>query len=199
MAKRKSLGSVDLLGLNAFGQNPGLSPIYGALIGGGTSNLVALLAGKFGSGSIAANRTLVGFGAGLAVSGGMYAMPATRHAALGSLVGAFLATGLRWLEGALFGSSNLGIAQISQLRGLGIAQMSQVSRPAGLGIAQINQLNGGGLGMPAMNNMPRPIGVAGPQLGAPQLQGSATLMGGPPTMNNMAARYGATLLGGGRH
>ena len=33
MAKHgKHLGSVDLLGLNAFGQNPGLNPIYGTLI-----------------------------------------------------------------------------------------------------------------------------------------------------------------------
>ena len=31
------IGKVDLLVLNSFGQNPGMSPILGALIGGGTT------------------------------------------------------------------------------------------------------------------------------------------------------------------
>jgi hypothetical protein len=200
--KRQLLGDVTLLGLNEFGQNPGLNPIYGALIGGGLANISALAIAKSGK----ANADAWGFGIGLGAAGVMYAMKGTRHAAIGAAIGAFLSTGLGWLESKLLGGG--------ALKGLGIPQVSYLN---GLGVPQVNYLNGSGFGIPSISDQPPAIGtipgVAGPSfagtqmgaggppislLGAPTTQSQkVTLMGGP-SVHGLSTSYGATLLGGGR-
>lgn len=199
----KMLGSVDLFGLNQFGQNPGLSPIYGALIGGGVSSVASFAAGKT---HMAGKQHLIGFAAGAAAAGAMYSMKATRHAAIGALAGAFLASGLPMIFKAVTGG------------GLGLPQVEYLS---GLGVHDISYLNGAGLGIPGIAPLPQTYGnvpgvngshggVAGSQIGAPgssapiDLLGAATaqsnqvqLLGGP-TISGLSAAYGATLLGGGR-
>lgn len=207
------LGKVDLLGLNAFGQNPGMNPIFGALIGGGVAGTTTILLRR-------ADRPVhpegIGFLAGLAVSAGMYAMKSTRHAALAGVVGAFFASGLAFLERVLGGSVVAPAETVSAgeevkgLRGLGIPQVRALN---GLGIPQARALNG--LGIPAASAVPTSAGtipgVAGSQLAAPgggnppvSLMGSPSAaavhllgIGGPP-VHGLAASYGATLLGGGR-
>jgi hypothetical protein len=202
MAKRrKHLGSVDLLGLNAFGMG-GVSPLYGTLIGGGTAGIAGILAKKFATpgGFVERNDQLIGFGAGVAVSAAMFSMKSTRSAAIYSLVGAFLTSGFHVLADMITGSrdKHLGIAQINALNGLGIPMLDNLPAPAGnvagLGIPQITDLPQPaglrGLGLPQMSNVTAPIGVAGPQLGRPQLVGMGT--------GGLASHFGATLVGGGR-
>ena len=204
MAKRrrhKMLGSVDLFGLNAFGQNPGLSPIYGTLIGAGAASIGGFAAGK--SASLASKKGWVGLAAGLAASGALYASTKTRHASLGAVVGTFVAAGLPMLFSAITGQSALGVSQVEYLNGLGVSQ--------------INYLNG--LGLTSMSELPEAQGTipgvagqsfAGPQMGRPgssapvDLLGASTsqsnqvsLLGGPP-ISGLSTAYGATLLGGGR-
>lgn len=186
---RKYLGSVNLLGLNSFGQNPGMNPIFGALIGGGVAGATAVGLRKSG----VAHADGYGLLAGLAVSGGMYAMPSTRHAALAGAVGAFLASGIAWLERSLLGG------------GLGIPSLRALN---GLGIPMARELNG--LGLPTMSPVSAPIGVAGNQLSGGGSAPPVSLMGqmspqaahlrgiGGPAVHGLSAAYGATLLGGGR-
>lgn len=203
MAKKKSaslLGSVDLFGLNAFGQSP-MSPVYGALIGGGAATVGAFAASKTAA---ADKKEWIGLGAGLAAAGALYANKKTRPAALGAAVGSFLAVGMPMLFKAVSGQA-LGVAQVEYLNGLGVPQ--------------INYLNGAGLGLPGISMVPDAQGTipgvhgtsfAGPQIGSPgasapvDLLGAATaqsnqvsLLGGP-TISNLSQAYGATLLGGGR-
>lgn len=197
----KMLGKVDLLGLNSLGQNPGLNPIWGTLIGGGSAGVATIVA-RQASGKAAAHAELVGLGFGLAVSGAMYAMRSTRHAAIGSAIGAFLATGIAWLEKTLLGGS--GVA------GMGIPNVRALN---GLGIPQARMLNG--LGVPMVSPTPTPVGtipgVAGNQLASPGLSAPPVSLLGPmspqaahlrgiggPSVHGLSAAYGATLLGGGR-
>lgn len=189
---KRLLGSVDLLGLNGLGQNPGLNPIFGVMIGGGVTSVTALALRHAASGTAAANSDAIGFGAGVAASLAMYAMKGTRHAAFASLAGAVFASGLRALEKLLSAPAGVGIPMIEHL-----------------GIPQITALNGG-FGMHQLGPIPQSYGtipgVAGTQLGgaappvdllgdqSPQQQ-QAVLLGGPQT-SAMANHYGANLFGG---
>jgi hypothetical protein len=115
--KRKHglMGEVNLLGLDSFGQNPGMSPITGALIGGGVANLTSLAFGNMtmfqtastpGGTPAAQNRHLYGLLAGLVATGGLWLSGPTRarHAAWGALVGTFLTEGLPMLEKLILGT-----------------------------------------------------------------------------------------------
>lgn len=185
------LGKVNLLGLNSLGQNPGMSPIFGLLIGGGTSYIGGKILAKTGSG----NPELFSLLGGLAVSGAMYAMRATRHAALYSALGAVLTSGLSWLDRVLLPKMGLGIPSLRSLNGLGVPMVRSLN---GLGVPSIspvhapvgiagNQLSSGGLSAP-------PVSLLGPV--SPQ---AASLRGrGGPPIHGLSAAYGATLMGGGR-
>jgi hypothetical protein len=210
----RALGKVDLLGLNSFGNPVGLNPIWGVAIGGGTSAVVTMAARHSGSVSLMARPELFGIGAGLAVSGAMYAMKSTRHAAIGSVVGTFIGAGLAYLEKLVFGTAQvaaatatqaqvqatgtagmgiptarmLGIPQARNLNGFGVPMISERHTPAGTipGVAG-NQLAGAGFSAP-------PVSLLGPT--SPQ---AAHLRGiGGPAVHGLSAAYGATLLGGGR-
>jgi hypothetical protein len=205
----KLLGNVDLLGLNQFGENPGMNPLYGVLIGGGVAGGTSLLLSRGAPTSTATqNADLIGFLVGLASGGALYAMKSTRHAAFGALAGAFLASGLKWLEGALFGPSAPAGAPVSgRGRGMGLPQINALN--GGFGLPQISALNGG-FGLPTATNLPQSQGtipgVAGPQVsgfGAARGGGArppVNLLGqqlaaGGPNISGLSARYGATLYG----
>lgn len=214
---RKMLGSVDLLGLNAFGENPGMNPLWGTVIGGSVSALTSITLGHVaGPGSLSNNRELIGFLAGGAVAGAMYAMPKTRHAAIGTLLGAFFASGISYLERVLLGTVSLPTATAQTATA--VAAQAGAGTQGALGIANIKALNGGGLGLSTVRNLngglglatianrSRPAGtipgVAGPRVGNGQspvhLYGPQTansrqvhLMGGPQ-IHGIASHYGAT-------
>jgi hypothetical protein len=209
--KYKMLGNVDLLGLNEYGKNPGLSPIWGAVIGGGVAGVTSMAVGHAMTGSAQTNRDLFGLGAGLAVSGIMYAMPSTRHASIGAAVGAVLAAGLSYLERTLMGTVQLPAATAavasqvaaaaSGTPGMGIATTRALN---GLGISTTRALNGLGIATTAARVAPVGTipGVAGLRLGngqppinlmGRQTAGSAQvrLMGGPQT-HGIAGHWGAT-------
>jgi hypothetical protein len=212
MSRYKMLGNVNLLGLNEYGRNPGMSPMWGALIGGGVSGGVSLALGHMTTGRTQQNRDIIGLGAGLAVSGVMYSMKSTRHAAFGAMLGSFLAAGLSWLERMLFGTVQLPAATAatasaiasgapSGVQGLGIATTRALN---GLGISTTRALNG--LGIATTQQRTSPVGtipgVAGLRLGNGRppvnLMGQQTaasrqvqLMGGPP-IHGIAGQWGAT-------
>jgi hypothetical protein len=209
----KMLGSVDLLGLNNFGNPVGLSPIWGAAIGGTVAGGTAILLRHTATAG-AKHPEAYGLLAGLAASGAMYAMKSTRHAAIGSALGAFLASGLALLERTLFATATVSAqnpAAASQtVAGMGIPMINPLN---GLGIPQARALNG--LGLPMISPTPHAQGtipgVAGNQLaGAGSSMPPVSLMGpmspqaahlrgvGGPAVHGLSAAYGATLMGGGR-
>jgi hypothetical protein len=210
----RSLGKVDLLGLNAYGQNPGLSPLWGTLIGGGVSGASTMLARHSGSGSGVKYAEGIGLGAGLATAGVMYAMKSTRHAALGAALGAAFASGIALLERLLFGTITAPAAAVvpaaGGTAGLGIPQINALN---GLGIPMARDLNGLGVPMIAERTAPAGTipGVAGNQLASPGASMPPVSLLGPmspqashlrgiggPAVHGLSAAYGATLLGGGR-
>ena len=194
----KLLGSVDLLGLNSFGQPVGMNPLWGMMIGGGVSSFTSMGLERMGSGKAAAHADLIGFLAGIATGGAMYAMKSTRHAAFGAFAGAFFASGLKWLGRVLFGAPTAA----KGTAGIGMPQI-QALNGGHLGLPQIQALNGAGLGMATASNVVAPQGtipgVAGPQIsgfGGPPVNLLGHRMGaGGPQVSGLSARYGATLLG----
>lgn len=222
MAKKyKMLGNVDLLGLNQYGENPGMNPIWGTLIGGGVAGLTSIYVRHNMTGTTQTNGDIIGLGAGLAVSGVMYAMKSTRHAALGAALGAFLASGLAYLERTLLGTVQLPAATAAVATQVAAAAtgatpaataagtsgrlgISTTRALNGLGISTTRALNGLGISTtmqrtPPMGTIP---GVAGMRLGngrppislfGPQSAGAAQvhLMGGPQ-IHGIAGHWGAT-------
>lgn len=195
---RKYLGEVSLLGLNEFGQNPGLKAHFGALIGGGAALATSFAVART---THSDKRVMYGLLAGLAASGGMYAMKSTRHAALWGALGAAVGAGIAW-------------AMKPKAAGTGIPSLNYLN---GLGVPEVQYLNG--LGIPEIMNVPQSQGTipgvhgagtafAGSRVGDSNpidLLGAATpqsakiaLMGGP-AVHGLSAHYGATLLGGGRN
>lgn len=195
----KLLGKVDLLGLNAMGQPAGLNPIWGMMIGGSVSSVTSMALSRT-AGRSARHSDLIGFLTGLAASGIMYSMRATRHAAFGAVAGAFFASGLKFLERILFGTPVL-VAPSSGTQGMGLPMMQPLN--GGFGLPMMQALNGG-LGLPSIAATVPPQGtipgVAGPQvsggIGHPpvSLLGQQLLSNGP-SISGLSARYGATLLG----
>jgi hypothetical protein len=194
----KLLGSVDLLGLNSFGENRGMNPLWGIAVGGGVSSVTQMVLAR-GSGKAATQADLIGFLAGLGAGGVMWSMKSTRHAAFGAFAGAFFASGMKWLERVLFGS-----AASKPVAGVGYPAINALN---GLGYPAINALNGGGGGMgyPAISRESIPAGtipgVAGPQMSGGIGQPPVSLLGqrlgaGGPQVSGLSARYGATLMGG---
>jgi hypothetical protein len=220
MAKKHGLmGELNLLGLGTFGG--GLSPLWGTLIGGGVAGITSMTLGHVKHGSMAKDREFYGLLAGLGASGVLFGMKSTRQsgAAFASLVGAFLASGLPWLEKKLLGTVQLPTAVAAQIP-------AAAGAVAGMGIARINELNGGlrgrqvsylnGLGIPSIAPQPESVGtipgVAGPSfagtqmgtrspvslLGAPSARSNQISLMGGPQIHGLSAAYGATLLGAGR-
>ena len=219
MAK-KMLGEVNLLGLDEFGQPFGMSPIWGSLIGGGAAGVTTIFARHSGNATLMANSEITGLVTGLAVSGTLFAFRSTRHAALGSVVGAILASGIAWLERQLLGTAVVATATPAAVTaatpttpgtsGMGLPMVRSLN---GLGIPQVRALNG--LGIPQISARPTPQGtipgVAGSQLAGAGLSAPPVSLLGPaspqaahlrgvggPMAHGLAAAYGATLLGGGR-
>jgi hypothetical protein len=193
----KLLGSVDLLGLNSFGENPGINALWGVGIGGGVSFATSTILARTGK---AAHADLIGFLAGIGAGGVMYAMRSTRHAALGAFAGAFLTSGLKWLAGVLFAPTAAVPAAATVPAGTSGVGLPMISN---LGMPSISALNG--LGMPAISNTVAPQGsipgVAGPQVSGGSFGGGppVSLLGqrlGGTQVSGLSARYGATLLGG---
>lgn len=208
---RRSLGKVDLFGLNAFGSNPGMDALYGVAIGGATAGVTTLALEHSGNATAMKYSDAIGFGVGMATAVGMWTKKSMRHAAYGAAAGAFFASGLSWVKSMLSSApqaaaidaaadpsksaaaTNTAAASGGTVAGLGIHQLRQLN---GLGIHQIRQLNGH-----QITNVSRPAGVAGPTLGSRppvQLYGrqsrNAKLMGMPAT-SGVASLYGATTFG----
>ena len=202
----KMLGQVDLLGLNAFGRNPGMNALYGTLIGGGTAGIASLMLKRRG----ASNPDMKGFLAGVVVSAAMYAMKKTRHASFGSLAGAFFAAGLSWLAGKFLGAgatptAGMGLPQLQALNGLGVPQVQYLNGSLGIpGIAPVppmyggtssvsNGLSGAHAGVSLSQSPPVDL------LGRATAQSAQAQLMGVPALSGLSSAYGATLLGGGRN
>lgn len=190
----KMLGQVDLLGLNAFGRNSGMNALYGTLIGGGTSGVTSLMLKRRG----ASNPDMKGFLVGVVVSGVLWSMKKTRHAAFGSLAGAFFASGLSWLASKFLGAgvtptAGMGLPQIQALNGFGIPGITPVPPMYG-GVSTMSGLSGVGHAGVSLSQTP-PVDL----LGRATAQSQQAALLGVPALSGLSSAYGATLLGGGRN
>ena len=201
----KMLGQVDLLGLNAFGKNPGMNALYGTLIGGGASGITSIMLKRRG----ASNPDFKGFLVGVVAAAVLWSMKKTRHSAFGALAGAFFASGLSWIAGKMMGAgatptagmglpqlqalNGLGVAQIQQLNGLGIPGIAPVPPMYG-GYSSVSGLSGAGHAGVSLSQSP-PVDLLGRATAASQ---QAALLG-VPALSGLSSAYGATLLGGGRN
>lgn len=215
--RHKMLGSIDLLGLGDYAGGSGMNPIWGTVIGGGVAGIAGMAARHTATpgGTINANAELVGLGAGVAAAGALFAFRSTRHAAIPAALGAFLASGLAYLEKVMLGTVQLpvataqvatavvanataaaaatGTAPATGTNGLGISQMRRLN---GLGLSTMRPLNG--LGIATMQNVAHATGtipgVAGLRA-APSGQMSANLLGGGGRPQTQAGRH-VSLMGG---
>jgi hypothetical protein len=216
---RKLLGEVNLLGLQAFGDN--MSPLWGTIIGGGVAGVTSVTLGHVAGGKMAKNRELYGLLAGLGSAGIMFAMPSTKKAAFGAVVGALLGSGLNWLEKALLGTvampaplvapavdaaeagvaGPLGMARIHALNGLGLRRQPGGHYLNGLGITKVSALNGG-LGITTIARQPQSVGtipgVAGPSFAGTQLgrRAPVNLLGGASARSNQVSLLGGPQIHG---
>lgn len=217
---RKLLGEVNLLGLNAFGGN--MSPLWGTIIGGGVAGVTSMTLGHVSGGKMAKNRELYGLLAGLGSAGIMFAMPSTKKAAFGAVVGAFLGSGLSYLEKALFGTVAMPAALVTpavEAAKAGVAGPMGMARihalNGGLGIAKVHALNGGlglrrqpgghylnGLGIATIAKQPQSVGtipgVAGPSFAGTQLgrRAPVSLLGNPGARSNQVSLLGGPQIHG---
>lgn len=195
----KLLGKVDLLGLNQFGQNPGMSPLVGVAIGGGASVATQFLASRMAS--TAAKAETYGLLGGLAATGALYAMKRTRHAALGAAAGTLLAAGIPWLKRKM-GLAGLGVPQIRYLNGLGVHQVDYLN---GLGVHTAEPTRTPYGTIPGVHGLSQAGIQMGPDAGRPPVdllgQNAASegvrLLGGPQ-VSGLASQFGATIFGGSR-
>jgi hypothetical protein len=212
------MGEVNLLGLSAFGGE--MAPLWGTIIGGSVSGITSMTLGHVQGGKMAKNRELFGLLAGLGTSGVMFAMKSTRPAAFGALVGAFLASGLSYLEKVLLGTvqlpapvaaaatavaaaaangaappdalSGLGRTQLSYLNGLGMRQQAGGQYLNG---PQVSYLNG--LGIPSIAPQPQSVGTI-PGVAGPSFAGTQMGTAAPVSLLGQASARSAqvSLLGG---
>lgn len=203
MAKMKS--KVDLLGLDEFGENPGMSPLFGAMIGAGVSNASAIIARQATDpmSKIGSNSELVGFGVGMAVSGILYAMgEGTRHAAVAAAAATALSTGLRLAEKMFFSppagaTAGIGLPFVQQLgipvvNPLGLPEATDIShtvygRPAGV---PQSLLHGNGVAGTYFGD-----GVPVDLLGNQSASAAQVALLGGPTIHGLASHYGKSLFG----
>ncbi|UCC72091.1 MAG: hypothetical protein JSV86_17235 [Gemmatimonadota bacterium] len=179
-------GSVDLFGLDEFGQAVGMSANWGAGIGAAAQSLGAVAVRRFtGMGNYAE-----GIGAAVGVGAGavMMAFPGSRAAGWTAAITSLVSGGIRQLENMVGGS----------VQGIGMPVIDpQALVPGSAGLM-------GGLGLHAIE----PSATVGPAnlSGPPQLQNAgdyglsqnpgarqASLVG--PQISGLGAHYGATLFG----
>lgn len=214
--KAQLLGNVNLLGL---GIGTGPLSFYGTLLGGGVAGITSMTLGHVRGGTMAKNRELYGLIAGLGTSGLLAAMRSTRPMAAGAVVGAFLASGLSWLEKVLLGTvqlpkataetatavaatgtAGMGIAQINALNGLGMRRQADGTYLNGLGIPKVNYLNG--LGIPSIAPQPQSVGtipgVHGPAFAGAQLgrNSPVSLLGQPSARSAQVSSMGGPQIHG---
>jgi len=202
--------SVDLFGLDEFGNPTGMDQIWGAVIGGGlgtgTAIAVRALAGEPAAGKFDWKKYSegVGFLVGGAASGLMMAFEGTRAAGTAGLAVAFLTNGLRQLE-SLFSekSAGLGAATIERLNGVVMERLSPGTRNVGLGIPSAQYVPEAYGTIPGVYGTPvagtqistgqPPVDLMAPQ-NLPQSAYQVELMGGP-ALSGLGMHYGATLFG----
>lgn len=226
MARKKKhglLGDVNLLGLDEFGQNPGISPITGALIGGGVAAGTAMTLGHIQGGTMAADREFYGLAAGLGAAALLWLSGPSRarHASWGAAVGAILAEGLPWLEkkflgtvqlpaataatatavaaaagGAAPGVAGMGIPRVHALNGgLGMRRQAGGQYLNGLGVAKVHALNGaGGLGLATIHNQPQSVGTI-PGVHGPSFAGTQLGRNPPVSAHLLGGNGKPSLLG----
>jgi hypothetical protein len=195
-------GSVDLFGLDEFGQAVGLGPNWGAAIGAAAQS----------GGAMAVRRMTTmddyaeGIGAAIGVGAGavMMAFPGSRAAGWTAAITSLVSGGIRQLENML-GSEKAANAARNAVQNGGAAGAFglPVIDPQAL-VPGSAGLMGGGLGLPTIE----PSATVGPAdlQGPPQLQGAgdyglgnnpaaaqAQLVG--PALSGLGSHYGATLFG----
>ena len=183
-------GSVDLFGLDEFGQPQGMSQNWGAAIGAATQASVAIAVKEFTS--MRAYSEGIGAVAGAAVGGAMIAMPNARAAGWTTVITSLVQGGLRQLHSMVSKKEQaLGLVEIENMPRVGgpmngafgyptIERQALVPGSAGL--------DGAGLSMP-----PQLVGAGDYGMGANPAAQQAQLVG--PGLSGLGTHFGATLFG----
>lgn len=175
--------SVDLFGLNEFGEVIGAREMWGCALGATVSTGVAIGARALGGVTMKRYSELIGLGAGVAVSGAMIAMPSTRAAGWTALVTSFIGNGFRAIE-------QFFTAPSSDVSGVVMERLDRYGNvnAAPLGATVLEPLAGaqvGAIDPPVDRRL---------NSGLPAHAGYAYAAGGPP-MSGLAGHYGATMFG----
>lgn len=195
---RHDFGDVDLFGLDEFGDNPGMPAWAGVLIGGGLATSSSIAIKKLSkSPTLLKHADGLGFLAGAAAGAAVgLAMPAHRHAGWNMVAGAFVSSGMRYLEQMFLGPgvSGWGVVDIERtgvIRPTGpMAGDVDVRTMDGMGIATIEPTGAVFSG----SDMPRLLG----NTPAEHRRNTATLLGVPGLSGPLAgisSAFGATIMG----
>jgi hypothetical protein len=188
------MSEVNLLGLDEFGQNPGLNQLAGVGIAGGLA-VAAWGAASYGTEDPSWQQRAgwLGLGAGLAASAVMGFMPATRAAGVAGAATTLL-TMLPMMLIKKMGAgtagwgvpviNQLGLPQINQINGLGIA--TAIPTPMSYGTVP------GVAGLAQPSSYGPPVSLLGP---ASARQAQAQMIAGPTLQapHGLANAYGANL------
>jgi len=189
-------GSVDLFGLDEFGQPQGMSQNIGAGIGAATQASVAAAVKEFTSYDKYAEG--IGAIAGAAVGGAMIAMPNARAAGWTAAIVSLVGGGVRQLhtlvskkeqaKNALAG--HLGLVEIENMPRVGYDQMNGLGLPTIERQALVPGSQGldGNLGMP-----PQLVGAGDFGLSQNPAAQQAQLVG--PQVSGLASHFGSTIFG----
>jgi len=171
-AQEDYMGSVDLFGLDEFGQPVGLGANWGAAIGAATQSSVAMAVRRFTDFADYAE----GIGAALGAGAGaiMLAFPGARNAGWTAAITSLVSGGIRQIE-TMMGPSAADIARMQAL----VTAVSPGTNGIGLPTVEAQQL------------VPGSAGMSGVSLGLPTIEATASLgaAAGPPQLQN-AGDYG---------
>lgn len=189
-------GSVDLFGLDEFGQPMGLSQNWGAAIGTATQAGVCIAVKELTDMDEYAEG--IGAIAGAAVGGAMIAMPASRAAGWTAVISSLVGGGIRQMHAMMSKKEKTK----NNLKGLGLVEIENMPR---VGYDQMD----GAMGLPTVEPqviVPGSEGLDGAMGMPPQLVGAgdyglsqnpaaqqAQLVG--PAMSGLGSHFGATLFG----
>jgi hypothetical protein len=186
-------GSVDLFGLDEFGQPTGPYPAFGAGLGAGIQAGGALIARRMGKDKYA---EAIGAGVGVAASMAMLLVPKMRTMAW-TAFGAALGGGLvRQLENSLVtkekekaaaGENATAAEKNGEQKGMGLVEIEPTAT-LGLPTVEPTQALGDGMGMP-----PQLVGAGDYGLSQNPAAAQATLVG--PGVSGLGAHFGSTIFG----
>lgn len=187
--------SVDLFGLNEFGENVGARELWGAVLGTTMSTGVAIGARALGGPGIAKYSELIGLTTGALAGGVMIAMKSTRAAGWTAVAVSVVGSGLRFIEQMLVSPA------AGAVDGTVIERLDRYGNNTPMGATVLEPLAGAQLGATVLEPLAgAQVGATQPPVnrqintGLPAHAGFVKAAGGP-ALSGLASAYGGTIFG----